>query len=118
MSDKPRTTSVVIRRAFAEAPSLGEGLKLTLVLAMTGQAVTVITPIVLQILIDEQINNPAGVSMAGVLQLAAIALAALVVGVIVGRISLLRLVNTSSTGLSDLRIKTFGHIMNQSVLHV
>jgi ABC-type multidrug transport system fused ATPase/permease subunit len=56
--------------------------------------------------------------MASVFSLAGIALAALVVGVIVGRISLLRLVNTSSTGLSDLRIKTFGHIMNQSVLHV
>ena len=118
MSGSSRTTGTVIRRAFAEAPSLGEGLKLTLALAMIGQAVTVITPIVLQVLIDEEIGNPDGVSMAGVLQLAAIALTALVVGVIVGRISLLRLVKTSSTGLSDLRIKTFGHIMNQSVLHV
>jgi len=118
MTDTRRTTGTVIRRAFAEAPSLGDGLKLTLGLAMLGQAVTVITPIVLQVLIDEEIGNPEGVSMAGVFRLAAIALAALVVGVIVGRISLLRLVNTSSTGLSDLRIKTFGHIMNQSVLHV
>jgi putative ABC transport system ATP-binding protein len=31
---------------------------------------------------------------------------------------LLRLVRTSSTGLSDLRVKTFDHIMRQSVLHV
>lgn len=118
MTESPRTTSAVIRRAFAEAPSLGEGLKLTLALAMVGQAVTVITPIVLQVLIDDQIANPDGVSMASVLMLAGIALAALVVGVLVGRVSLLRLVNTSSTGLSDLRTKTFGHIMNQSVLHV
>lgn len=118
MSDSARTTGAVIRRAFAEAPSLGDGLKLTLTLAMVGQAVTVVTPIVLQILIDDEIANPDGVSMAGVFSLAGIALAALVVGVVVGRISLLRLVRTSSTGLSDLRIKTFGHIMNQSVLHV
>ncbi|HEX6222626.1 MAG TPA: ABC transporter ATP-binding protein [Acidimicrobiia bacterium] len=118
MSDARRTTGTVIRRAFLEAPSLGEGLRLTLTLAMAGQAVTVITPIVLQMLIDDEIRNPDGVSMAGVFQLASIALAALVVGVVVGRISLLRLVKTSSTGLSDLRIKTFGHIMNQSVLHV
>jgi putative ABC transport system ATP-binding protein len=112
------TTGSIIRRAFLEAPSLREGLRLTLVLAMLGQAVTVITPIVLQQIIDEEILDPAGVDMAAVLWMAGLALAALVVGVVVGRISLLRLVNTSSTGLSDLRIKTFDHIMSQSVLHV
>jgi len=117
MSD-PRGTAGLIRRAMLEAPSLKEGLRLTLVLAMVGQAVTVITPIFLQIILDEEIPDPAGVDMGGVLRLAGVALAALVVGVIVGRISLLRLVNSSSTGLSDLRIKIFGHIMRQSVLHV
>jgi putative ABC transport system ATP-binding protein len=101
-----------------EAPSLQVGLRLTLTLAMIGQVVTVITPIVLQVIIDQEILNPDGIEMDDVLILASIALAALVVGVIVGRISLLRLVRSSSTGLSDLRIKTFGHIMRQSVLHV
>lgn len=112
------TTGSIIRRAFLEAPSLRDGLTLTLVLAMVGQAVTVITPIVLQQVIDGEILNPDGVDMAAVLWMAGVALAALVIGVVVGRISLLRLVNTSSTGLSDLRIKTFDHIMSQSVLHV
>lgn len=112
------TSAALIRRAFLEAPSLREGLRVTLLLAMIGQAVTVITPIVLQKVLDEEILDSGGIDMAGVLGLAAIALAALMVGVVVGRISLLRLVKTSSTGLSDLRIKTFGHIMNQSVLHV
>jgi putative ABC transport system ATP-binding protein len=117
MSEK-RGAGALIRRALVEAPSLQEGLKLTLVLAMIGQAVTVITPIVLQMILDNEILNPAGVDMANVLGLAGIALTALVTGLIVGRISLLRLVRTSSTGLSDLRIKTFAHIMSQSVLHV
>jgi putative ABC transport system ATP-binding protein len=115
---EPHSTRTIIRRAFVEAPSLGDGLKLTLVLAMIGQAVTVVTPIVLQKILDEEILDPAGIDMAGVLGLAGIALFALAIGVVVGRISLLRLVRTSSTGLSDIRIKTFGHIMNQSVLHV
>ena len=110
-------TGALIKRALLETPSLREGLKLTLVLAMVGQAVTVITPIVLQKILDEEIV-PGSVDMTGVLTLAGIALAALVIGVIVGRISLLRLVRTSSTGLSDLRTKTFRHIMSQSVLHV
>lgn len=113
-----RGTGTLIRRALLEAPSLREGLRLTLILAMIGQGVTVITPIVLQQILDEEILNPDGINMTGVLQLSGIALAALAVGVVFGRISLLRLVKTSSTGLSDLRIKTFGHIMSQSVLHV
>lgn len=113
-----RGTATLIRRAMVEAPTLQEGLKLTLILAMVGQAVTVITPVVLQMILDDEILDPAGVDMNGVFMLAGVSLAALVVGVVVGRISLLRLVRSSSTGLSDLRIKTFGHIMRQSVLHV
>ena len=115
---EPMNTTTLIKRAFVEAPSLHEGLRLTLTLAMIGQAVTVITPVVLQKILDEEILDPAGIDMTGVVGLAAVALAALLVGLVVGRVSLLRLVRTSSTGLSDLRIKTFGHIMSQSVLHV
>ena len=115
---EPRSTGVLIRRALVEAPSLRRGLRLTLALAVIGQMVTVITPIVLQRVLDEEIRDPNGVDMVGVYTMAAVALAALIVGVVVGRVSLLRLVNSSSTGLSDLRIKTFGHILRQSVLHV
>lgn len=111
-------TGALIRRAFVEAPSLRSGLGVTLLLAMIGQAVTVVTPIVLQKILDEEILNPDGVEMPDVLALGGIALAALVIGVVVGRVSLLRLVHSSSTGLSDLRSKTFSHIMSQSVLHV
>lgn len=114
----PRSTGALIKRALLEAPSLREGLKLTLILAMAGQAVTVVTPIVLQKILDEEVLDPAGVDLEGVTYLAGVALIALVIGVVVGRISLLRLVHSSSTGLSDLRTKTFSHIMSQSVLHV
>jgi len=112
------TTGSMIRRALHEAPSLRDGLRLTLTLAMVGQAITVVTPIVIQLMIDNEILDPAGIDLSGVLTLAGIALAALVVGVVVGRASLLRLVRSSSTGLSDLRTKTFTHLMNRSVLHV
>ncbi len=112
------TTGTVIRRALMEAPVLRHGLRLTLFMAMAGQAITVVTPIVIQQIIDEEILAPTGIDMSGVLQKAAIALVALVIGVVVGRVALLRLVKTSSSGLSDLRSKTFGHIMRQSVLHV
>lgn len=112
------TTGAVIRRALAEAPSLQRGLKLTLFLAMSGQAITVVTPIVIQQIIDVEILGDSGVDMSAVFLKGGIAIVALVMGVFVGRIALLRLVQSSSTGLSDLRTKTFGHIMKQSVLHV
>lgn len=112
------TVAALLRRAFVEAPSLRVGLPLTLTLAMAGQVVTVITPIVLQKVLDEEILDPSGVDMAGVVRMAGVALVALVLGVIVGRISLLRLVKSSATGLSDLRARTFSHILRQSVLHV
>ncbi|MEE8488854.1 MAG: ABC transporter ATP-binding protein [Acidimicrobiia bacterium] len=112
------TTGTVIRRALIEAPVLRHGLRLTLFMAMAGQAITVVTPIVIQQIIDEEILAPTGIDMRGVLQKAAVAFVALVIGVVVGRVALLRLVKTSSSGLSDLRSKTFSHIMRQSVLHV
>ena len=115
---EPLRTGAVIRRALLEAPSLRDGLVLTLVLAMGGQGVTVVTPIVLQKILDEEILNSEGIDMGGVLVMASVAMTALVVGAVVGRFALLRLVRSSSTGLSDLRTKTFGHIMSQSVLHV
>ena len=114
----PRGAGALIKRALLEAPSLREGLRLTLIMAMVGQAVTVVTPVVLQRILDEEVLDAAGVDMEGVIYLAGVAVAALLIGLIVGRISLLRLVKTSSTGLSDLRTKTFRHIMSQSVLHV
>lgn len=112
------TTSALIRRALSVAPALRNGLVLTLILAMVGQAITVVTPILIQKVIDEEVLAPGGVDMANVLSLAAVALVALILGVVVGRIALLRLVRSSSNGLSDLRTMTFEHIMNRSVLHV
>lgn len=117
VADSPGTVTL-IRRAFVEAPSLRRGLGVTLVLAMLGQAITVITPVVLQQILDGSILAAETIDLPGVMRLAGVALLALVAGVLVGRMALLRLVDSSSTGLSDLRTKTFNHIMNQSVLHV
>jgi putative ABC transport system ATP-binding protein len=116
MSD--HTTGSAIRRALVEAPVLRQGLWVTLFLAMAGQAITVITPVAIQQIIDKEILDPGGIDMGNVVLMAGIAFVSLLLGVFVGRAALLRLVNTSSTGLSDLRGKTFGHILKQSVLHV
>ena len=98
MPTEPKQTTIsTIRRAIREAPALGEGLPLTLFLAMAGQAITVITPIILQQIIDKDVLGEGGFSFQSVMVKAAIALTALIAGVVLGRASLLRLVRSSST---------------------
>jgi ATP-binding cassette, subfamily B, bacterial len=117
MSDQ-ESTGTVIRRALTVAPALKEGLKLTLFMAMVGQGVTIVTPIVFQQIIDDEILNPDGIQFSGVLIRAGVAVVALIIGIVVGRAALLRLIRSSSVGLSDLRTMTFNHLLRQSVLHV
>lgn len=112
------STASILRRALTEAPVLRHGLRVTLLLAMTGQAITVVTPIVIQQIIDTEILNPNGIAIGGVVRLSLIAFGALVAGAVVGRYALIRLIRSSSAGLSDLRTATFRRIMKQSVLHV
>lgn len=112
------TTGMLIRRALTDSPVLAEGLRLTLAMAMVGQAITIVTPIVFQQILDQEILSPGPIDVGDVLVRAGIAFAALIVGIVVGRAALLRLVRTSSTGLSDLRTMTFNHLLRQSVLHV
>jgi len=75
------TTLALIRRALQEAPVFQHGLRLTLFLAMSGQAITVVTPIVIQQIIDKEILGPDGIDMANVVAMAGVALVALIVGV-------------------------------------
>jgi len=113
-----RATGRVLGRAMTLAPALRKGLRLTLLMAMAGQAITVVTPIVIQMIIDDEILSSGGIDMSDVLWKAGVALAALAAGVVVGRAAVLRLIRSSSTGLSDLRIMTFRHLLRRSVLHV
>lgn len=113
-----RATGRVLARAMSLAPALKHGLRLTLVMATLGQVITVVTPIVIQKIIDDDILGQGRVNMTGVGIKAGIALAALTVGVVVARASVLRLIRSSSTGLSDLRTMTFRHLLKRSILHV
>lgn len=115
---REQATGRVLGRAMRLAPALRKGLRLTLLMAMAGQAITVVTPVVIQMIIDDEILAPEGIVMRDVLWKAALALATLAVGVVVGRAAVLRLIRSSATGLSDLRTMTFRHLLKRSVLHV
>lgn len=123
MSDRVKAakedrTLRVLRRALKEAPVLRRGLGLTVAMAAAGTAIQIIVPVAMQQIIDDELLTPAQIDMGRVGTKVLLAGVGLVLGTVVGRAALLRLVRASSTGLSDLRQMTFAHLLKRSVLHV
>jgi ATP-binding cassette, subfamily B, bacterial len=108
----------VLRRAAAVAPSLRRGLGLTLTLALLGTAGQVVVPIAIQQVVDHEVLGADSIDRAAVLTAGAIAIVGLLVAIVANRIAQLRLVKTASRGLAELRVATFRHIHDLSVLHV
>ncbi|NQV05625.1 ABC transporter ATP-binding protein [bacterium] len=111
-------TRRALRRAFEEAPVLRKGLVITVLLTAVGTAMQLVVPIVVQKMMDSEILADAGVDTSGVVRLGGIALVAIIVAAVSGRAALVRLGVASSSGLSEMRIKTFSHLHRQSILHV
>jgi putative ABC transport system ATP-binding protein len=109
-------TSATLRRSFEVAPELGRGLWLTLALAVLGTALQLVVPIVLQQIIDNEILGAASADTDAVLRLGVLAAVAVGAAMIARWISLTRLVRSAARGLAQLRIKTFGHLHDMSML--
>ena len=119
MSDRPSlSTAAALRRSFAVAPALRRGLVITLLLAVVGTALKFVVPIVLQQVIDNEILGSGDVDTDAVVRKGLIALGAVFVAMLARYISLRRLVETSATGLAQLRVKTFGHLHRLSLLEL
>ncbi|NNF64839.1 MAG: ABC transporter ATP-binding protein [Acidimicrobiia bacterium] len=112
------STVAAIRRAFREAPVLGDKLWLPVVFNMGGTVVQLLIPVLVQLSIDRYLEGPGRVDMAAILTIAGIGLLAVVVGGLLTRAGLVRLVKQATTGLSDLRVSVFDHLLRRSVLHV
>ena len=118
MSDRGMPTRTALRRVLREAPAFRRGLAITLVLFAIGTVVQVVVPIVIQQIIDNDILASGGVDAGGAAVRGAVALAAIVLAAVAGRLALIRLARSSSTGLSDLRVLTFRKLHRLSALHV
>ncbi|MDJ0959476.1 MAG: ABC transporter ATP-binding protein [Acidimicrobiia bacterium] len=112
------TTTAALRRLLVEAPPMRRGLIVTLLLAALGTGTQIIVPVVVQQIVDYELLDPAGVDVAGAVRRGLVALVMMFAAVFVRRASLLRLVTAASTGLSELRVKTFRHLHQLSILHV
>ncbi|MFV1999816.1 MAG: ABC transporter ATP-binding protein [Acidimicrobiia bacterium] len=116
--DRATNTSRALVRAFRVAPALGRGLWLTLVLAVVGTALQLVVPIVLQRVIDNEILATGDVDTTAVLRMGLLALVAVGFALAARWMSLRRLVRSSSLGLAELRITTFRHLHELSMLEL
>jgi putative ABC transport system ATP-binding protein len=99
-------------------PALRAGLPLTILLTLVGTAMQIIVPVIVQQIVDSQLLAEGGVDTGSVIAIGAVALVGIVVSAAVGRLALVRLTTAAATGLSDLRVTTFGHLHRLSILHV
>jgi putative ABC transport system ATP-binding protein len=111
------STTVAMRRVISEAPVIAHRLWFILFLNLGGTAVQVLIPVIVQQTLDRYVSAD-GVDLAGVRTAVLIGLGVAVVGGIMTRAGLVRLVRQASTGMSELRVRTFRHLFRRSVLHV
>jgi ATP-binding cassette, subfamily B, bacterial len=116
--ERGRGVLPVLRRAAAIAPSLRRGLGLTLVLALVGTAGQVVVPIAVQQVLDREVLGADTIDPTGVVTAGAVAVLALLVAMLANRFAQLRLVEAAARGLAELRVATFRHVHDLSVLHV
>jgi ATP-binding cassette subfamily B protein len=112
------STGHVLRRAFQIAPALGKGLGLTLALAVIGTGLQLVVPITVQRIIDTVLLSSEEIDTSSIVASGVVALFAVALAMWARRTSLARLARSSITGLTDLRVTTFGYLHKLSMLHV
>jgi len=115
---KSASTLTTLRRAVIEAPIIIHRLWLVLTLNLGGTAVQVLIPVIVQQTLDRYINGGDSVDIGGVATAVGIGLVVVVIGGLMTRAALVRLISQASTGMSQLRVMTFRHLFRRSVLHV
>jgi ATP-binding cassette subfamily B protein len=109
---------VTFRRAFRMAPEFARGLGFTLFLAVLSTAGRVVIPVAVQQTIDHGLGGAAGTKVdLGAIR-ASLALAAIAVVVTATAAYLLnvRLFTATESGLASLRVQTFRHVHELSML--
>ena len=112
------STVASMRRAIREAPIIGRRLWVVLTLNLGGTAVQVLIPVIVQQTLDRFIGGGGSVDIGGVAAAVGVGAVIVVVGGLMTRAGLVRLITQASTGMSQLRVLTFRHLFRRSVLHV
>jgi ATP-binding cassette, subfamily B, bacterial len=116
VSQEPIRALSILRRGLAASPELRQGIAATLLLALVAGGGRVITPVLVQQVLDHHVT--AGpVRTAGVLPLAGVGLLLVLVTAWAARTTNQRLARASERALCGLRVRAFNHIHALSMAH-
>jgi ATP-binding cassette subfamily B protein len=106
----------LLRRGLAASPELRQGLAVTLLLALAAGGGRVITPVLVQQVLDHHVSAGT-VRIAGVLPLAGLGLLLVLLTAWAARTTNQRLARASERALCGLRVRAFNHIHALSMAH-
>ena len=114
---KTKTTGAltVMRRGLAETPGLRAGFGWTAVLALMAAIGRLLTPVLIQQILDKGVNGPEGFRPGLVFGLCGAALVVVAAVYMSGRTTYRRMVRASERALYDLRVKVFARIHELSI---
>ena len=116
LEPQPESAWRTFRRGFSLSPELRAGLAGTLGLAVVSMIGRAIVPIAVQMGIDHGLRtNPVRAGV--VLEVAVITIAILCITTTCGYLMIRRLYQVSETALANMRVRTFRHIHDLSMLH-
>ncbi|MDQ7904564.1 ABC transporter ATP-binding protein [Phytohabitans sp. ZYX-F-186] len=113
----PRSTWSTLRRGLALSPELRTGLAGTLALAVVSMVGRAAVPVAIQQGIDRGIRAPGGPDIGVVSTVVGFTAAVLVVTTLCGYLMMRRLFTVSETALANVRVRTFRHVHDLSMLH-
>jgi ATP-binding cassette, subfamily B, bacterial len=104
----------VLRRGLAVTPELRQGIRLTVLLALLAGAGRMVTPVLVQQVVDHHLSRG---DLAGVLPLAIAGALVVMLTALCMRATGRRLAGAAEQGLAALRTRTFRHIHALSIAH-
>jgi ATP-binding cassette, subfamily B, bacterial len=104
----------VLRRGLAATPELREGIRLTVLLALLAGSGRMVTPVLVQQVID---HHMAPGELGGVVPLAIVGAVVVVLTALAARGTGRRLAGAAERGLAALRTRTFRHLHALSIAH-
>jgi ATP-binding cassette, subfamily B, bacterial len=116
VSQEPIRALAILRRGLAASPELRQGIAVTLLLALVAGGGRVITPVLVQQVLDHHVTD-GPVRTAGVLPLAGVGLLLVLVTAWAARTTNQRLARASERALCGLRVRAFNHIHALSMAH-
>jgi ABC-type multidrug transport system fused ATPase/permease subunit len=106
-----------LRRGLALSPELRAGLVGTLGLAVISMIGRAVVPVAVQQGIDRGLGAPGGPNVGIVAGVVALTIGILAITTTCGYLMMLRLFTVSETALAGIRVRTFRHIHDLSMLH-